>query len=173
MKLTNIDEQKDNNVGGSSHQSVSIDHEKQVVNVDDNNGWKSWNTVWDYKTGYAATRILSKKSCVVTKMNPEIMPDVTTLPNAIKEKQKAPNRDVADKEVTYMVSSKRITDLTTYGKNVEALCKGIPTYPAFEVKRECQDSTLSLALRYPKAEYYKSVFQLLTMSHTGSVDQYF
>nr|XP_020636034.1 gastrokine-1 [Pogona vitticeps] len=136
LASNNINEQNQGNVGGSSHQSVSIDHQKQVVNVDDNNGWRSWNTVWDYKTGYAATRILSKKSCVVTKMNPEIMPDVTTLPKAIKEKQKDSNRESADKEVTYMVSSKRIMDLTPYGKNVEALCRGIPTYPAFEVKRQ-------------------------------------
>ncbi|KAH0623050.1 hypothetical protein JD844_030954, partial [Phrynosoma platyrhinos] len=139
----NINERNQGNLGGRSHQSVSIDNQRQVVNVDDNNGWHSWNTVWDYKSGYIATRILSKKSCIVTKMNSEIMPDVTTLPQAIKEKQKAGTKE-PDHQITYMISSKKITDLTPYGKNIEALCGGIPTFPAYEVKGELHFPFLQL-----------------------------
>nr|XP_060643337.1 gastrokine-1 [Anolis sagrei ordinatus] len=142
----NINERNQGNVGGSSHQSVSIDNQKQVVNVDNNNGWHSWNTVWDYPSGYVATRILSKKACIVSKMNPEVMPDVTTLPDTIRIKQVRTKggflqvspgdrtKGPAQKEVTYIVSSKRITDLTPYGKNIQALCKGIPTYQSYEAK---------------------------------------
>uniref|UniRef100_A0A803TLX5 Gastrokine-1 n=1 Tax=Anolis carolinensis TaxID=28377 RepID=A0A803TLX5_ANOCA len=128
----NISERNQGNVGGRAHQSVSIDNQKQVVNVDNNNGWNSWNTVWDYKNGYVATRVLSKKSCILSRMNPEVMPDVTTLPDAIRIKQKDRTKGPAHKEVTYVVSSKRITDLAPYGKNIQALCRGIPTFPAYE-----------------------------------------
>ncbi|XP_042330370.1 gastrokine-1 [Sceloporus undulatus] len=133
LASVNINERNQGNVGGHTHQSVSIDNQRQVVNVDDNNGWQSWNTVWDYKSGYLATRFLSTKSCIIAKMNPEIMPDVTTLPQAIKEKQKASTKE-PDHKITYMISSKKIADLTPYGKSIEALCRGIPTFPAYEVK---------------------------------------
>lgn len=46
----NINLNNQGNRGGNSHQSVSIDHQKQVVNVDNNNGWHSWNSIWDYGT---------------------------------------------------------------------------------------------------------------------------
>ncbi|XP_053125767.1 gastrokine-1-like [Hemicordylus capensis] len=130
----NISEKNQGNVGGNSHQSVNIDNQKQVVNVDNNNGWHSWNTLWDYRSGYMATRILSKKACVVTRMNKQIMPDITTLPQAIREKQKDNSKGPARKDITYVVSPKRITDLSPYGKSVEAMCKGLPTYAAYEVR---------------------------------------
>ena len=38
----------DNNSGGSGQQSVSVNNEHNVANVDNNNGWDSWNSVWDY-----------------------------------------------------------------------------------------------------------------------------
>ncbi|XP_044273304.1 gastrokine-1 [Varanus komodoensis] len=135
LATDNISENNQGNVGGHSHQSVNIDQNKKVVNVDNNNGWHSWNTVWDYRTGYVAMRILSKKRCVVTKMNPRVMPDITVLPQAIREKQKDLTKAPARKEVTYMISPKRIADLTPYGKNIDALCRGIPTYAAEEVHK--------------------------------------
>ncbi|XP_053257366.1 gastrokine-1-like [Podarcis raffonei] len=136
LAVNNISENNQGNVGGHSHQSVSIDNQKQVVNVDNNNGWHSWNNIWDYGTGYMATRILSKKSCILTKMNRNVMPDVTTLPEAIKEKQKDRTKGPAPKKLTYMVTPKKITNLAPYGKNIEALCRGIPTYAAYEFAGE-------------------------------------
>ncbi|XP_066495735.1 gastrokine-1 [Tiliqua scincoides] len=128
----NISERNQGNVGGNSHQSVNIDKQKQVVNVDNNNGWHSWNSIFDYRSGYAATRILSKKSCVVIPLSKIPLPDVTTLPQVIREKQKDPSKGPERKEVTYVVSPEKITDLSPYGKNIEALCRGIPTYLAKE-----------------------------------------
>ncbi|KAJ6653141.1 hypothetical protein lerEdw1_010103, partial [Lerista edwardsae] len=86
--------------------------------------------------GYVATRILAKKSCVITPLKKELMPDVTTLPQAIREKQKDPSKGPAHKEVKYVVSHDKITDLSPYGKSIEALCRGVPTYLAKEVRGE-------------------------------------
>ncbi|XP_058050620.1 gastrokine-1 [Ahaetulla prasina] len=133
--LTNIIVNNEGNVGGTSHQSVNIDHKRKVVNIDHNNGWNSWNTIWDYGTGFMATRIFSKKTCFITRMNKQIMPDITTLPKAIREKQKNPRSGPAPKEVSFTVSHKRISDLSIYGKQVQAFCRGIPSYLASEVKK--------------------------------------
>ncbi|XP_061449341.1 gastrokine-1 [Rhineura floridana] len=130
----NISEKNQGNVGGSSHQSVSIDNQRQVVNVDNNNGWHSWNTVWDYGTGYAATRIFAKKICIVHKLNKDITPSIAALPQAIREKQKDRTKGPAHKEIAYIVSPKRITNLSTYGESINAMCRGLHTYAAYEVK---------------------------------------
>ncbi|KAK9395349.1 gastrokine-1 [Crotalus adamanteus] len=131
----NIIENNRGNAGGTSHQSVNIDHKRQVVNIDNNNGWNSWSSVMDYSTGFMATRILSKKVCFIVRMNKQIVPDITTLPKAIREKQKDPRNGPAPKEVSFTVSPKRITDLSVYGKQVQTFCRGIPSYLASEVKK--------------------------------------
>ncbi|KAL8174071.1 UNVERIFIED_CONTAM: hypothetical protein K2H54_037608 [Gekko kuhli] len=93
-----------------------------------------WLITISFEQGYVATRIFSKKVCVVAPLNKQIMPDVTVLPQAIKEKQKTGAQAPPDKQLTYTVSRNKITDLSTYGKNIENLCRGVPTYLAHEVK---------------------------------------
>ncbi|XP_063167203.1 gastrokine-1 [Candoia aspera] len=83
-----------------------------------------------------AIRLLSKKSCFVTKINKQIMPDTATLSKAIQEKQKDHKGGPAPKEVSLTVSHKEIPDLSIYGKQVETFCKRIPSYLASEVKSE-------------------------------------
>uniref|UniRef100_A0A8D0GU16 Gastrokine-1 n=1 Tax=Sphenodon punctatus TaxID=8508 RepID=A0A8D0GU16_SPHPU len=116
------------NNGGNAHQSVNVNNDKHVANIDTNNGWNSWNSVWDYGNGYMATRILSKKTCIVAQMNRDVMPDITVLPQVAKGKKGRP-----PKELHYTVSKTKLTDLTPYGKSVEAMCRGIPTYLATEM----------------------------------------
>ncbi|XP_077162188.1 gastrokine-1-like [Paroedura picta] len=134
LATDNVNVNNSGNRGGNSHQSVGINNQKKVVNVDNNNGWHSWNTVWDYGSGYTAIRVFSKKSCIIAPLNKHVMPDVTVLPQAIKEKQKTGAQAPPDKKLTYTVSPNKITDLSAYGKDIENLCRGVPTYLAHEVK---------------------------------------
>lgn len=46
----NINVSDNNNSGGSGQQSVSVNNEHRVANVDNNNGWDSWHALWDYET---------------------------------------------------------------------------------------------------------------------------
>ncbi|TFJ99742.1 EGF-like module-containing mucin-like hormone receptor-like 3 [Platysternon megacephalum] len=128
----NVNENNQGNDGGNSHQTVSINNDKHVANIDSNNGWNSWNSIWDYGNGYIATRILSKKACIIAKMNKNVMPDVVELPQLIKEKEKAGSRGPPPVELQFTVSKDRVSDLAPYGKSVEATCRGIPTYVAHE-----------------------------------------
>lgn len=49
-KPQNINIGDSNNSGGSGLQTVSVNNEHNVANVDNNNGWDSWHTLWDYNT---------------------------------------------------------------------------------------------------------------------------
>uniref|UniRef100_A0A674IDV8 Gastrokine-1 n=1 Tax=Terrapene triunguis TaxID=2587831 RepID=A0A674IDV8_9SAUR len=125
-------ENNQGNDGGNSHQTVSINNDKHVANIDSNNGLNSWNSIWDYGNGYIATRILSKKACIIAKMNKNVMPDVVELPQLIKEKKKAGSQGPPPVELQFAVSKTRVSDLAPYGKSVESMCRGIPTYVARE-----------------------------------------
>ncbi|XP_006119171.1 gastrokine-1 isoform X2 [Pelodiscus sinensis] len=135
LATDNVSENNQGNIGGSSHQTVSINNDKHVANIDSNNGWNSWNSVLDYKTGFMATRVFSKKSCIIAKMNKNVMPDIVEIPKLLEERKKTVAQGPPPKELRYAVSKTRVPDLTPYGKNIEALCKGLPTYVAHEVQR--------------------------------------
>uniref|UniRef100_A0A8C4WB37 Gastrokine-1 n=1 Tax=Gopherus evgoodei TaxID=1825980 RepID=A0A8C4WB37_9SAUR len=125
------------NDGGNSHQTVSINNDKHVVNIDSNNGWNSWNSIWDYGNGYIATRILSKKACIIAKINKNVMPDAVELPQLIKEKKvRKRGKGPPPVELQFTVSKTTVSDLAPYGKSVESMCKGIPTYVAREARGE-------------------------------------
>ncbi|CAM4703212.1 unnamed protein product [Caretta caretta] len=130
----NVNENNQGNNGRNSHQTVSINNDKHVANIDSNNGWNSWNSVWDYGNGFISTRILSKKACIIAKINEKVMPDVVELPQLIKEKMKAGSRGPPPVELRFTVSETRVSDLALYGKSVEAMCRGIPTYVAREAQ---------------------------------------
>ncbi|XP_067401957.1 gastrokine-1-like [Emydura macquarii macquarii] len=134
LATDNVNENNQGNVGGNSHQTVSINNDQHVANIDTNDGWHSWNSVWDYKYGFMATRIFSKKVCIISKMNRKVLPDIVVIPKVIKEKKKSGAQGPPPGELRYVVSKTTIPDLTPYGKNIEALCRGLPTYVAREVE---------------------------------------
>uniref|UniRef100_A0A8C3XNH5 Gastrokine-1 n=1 Tax=Chelydra serpentina TaxID=8475 RepID=A0A8C3XNH5_CHESE len=140
FKSKNVNENNQGNDGGNSHQTVSINNDKHVANIDSNNGWNSWNSVWDYGNGFMATRVFSKKSCIIAKMNKDVMPDIAVMPKLISERKKAGAQGPHPKELRFVVSKTRVPDLTPYGKHIEALCRGLPTYVAHEAKSECNPS---------------------------------
>ncbi|CAM5177972.1 unnamed protein product [Eretmochelys imbricata] len=135
LATDNVNENNQGNDGGNSHQTVSINNNKHVANIDTNNGWNSWNSVWDYGNGFMATRVFSKKSCIVAKMNKDVMPDIVVIPRLISERKKAGAQGPRPKELRFVVSKTRVLDLTPFGKNIEALCRGLPTYVAHEAER--------------------------------------
>ncbi|XP_036729473.1 gastrokine-1-like isoform X2 [Balaenoptera musculus] len=125
-----------NNSGGSGQQSVSVDNEHNVANVDNNNGWDSWNSVWDYESGFAVTRLFNKKSCIVHKMNKAVMPSLQALDTLVKEK-KLQGKGLGEppsKSLIYTVNPDKVDNLDQFGKSIVAMCKGIPTYMAEEIQ---------------------------------------
>ncbi|XP_064350323.1 gastrokine-1 [Camelus dromedarius] len=133
----NINVSDEDNSGGSGQQSVSINNEHNVANVDNNNGWGSWNSLWDYETGFAVTRLFHKKVCIVHKMNKEVMPSLQALDALVKEKKvkigKGPGGP-PPKGLMYSVSHNKVNDLDKFGKSIVTMCRGVPTYMAEEIQ---------------------------------------
>uniref|UniRef100_A0A8C5M9F6 BRICHOS domain-containing protein n=1 Tax=Leptobrachium leishanense TaxID=445787 RepID=A0A8C5M9F6_9ANUR len=124
------------NTGTNVHQTVNIDNHDNVANVNQFNGWNSWNSVWDYNRGLFAARLMSRRACVVSRMNRNVVPSLAQLSKVTQEK---PNPNAPPpRSLTYAVSQTRVMNVAQFGSHIEALCKGVPTFFAQEV----QDSSL-------------------------------
>uniref|UniRef100_A0A452FGP0 Gastrokine-1 n=1 Tax=Capra hircus TaxID=9925 RepID=A0A452FGP0_CAPHI len=125
-----------NNSGGSGQQSVSVNNEHGVANIDNNNGWGSWNSLWDYGSGFAVIRSFKKKSCIVHKMNEEVMPSIQAL-GMLAKKNKLQGRGPEGpppKSLIYSVKPDKVNNLDQFGESIVTMCKGIPTYMAEEIQ---------------------------------------
>ncbi|XP_077329236.1 gastrokine-1-like [Lithobates pipiens] len=120
------------NDGGNVHQTVNINNQDNVANINQYNGLNSWNSVWDYQRGVFAARLVSKRACVVSRMNRNVVPSLEQLRKATQEKQN-PNAP-PPRSLTYTISQTRVKNVAQYGSQIEALCKGVPTFFAQEVQ---------------------------------------
>ncbi|KAJ1091504.1 hypothetical protein NDU88_004626 [Pleurodeles waltl] len=121
------------NIGGDVHQTVNINNQDNIANINDFNGWDSWDSICDYKRGLFATRLFSKKACVVTRMNKAVFPTLAQLSKAVQEK-KASGDAPPPRQVTYAVIHTPVKDVNDFGSHIESLCRGLPTYSAAETQ---------------------------------------
>ncbi|XP_043836975.1 gastrokine-1 [Dromiciops gliroides] len=130
---TNINVSNDNDSNGGS-QTVSINNDHNVANVDNNNGWeRSWNSIWDYNSGFAATRIFSKKTCIVHRLNKDVVPGLQELERMSKQKANV-HTGPSPKSLQYEIEPEAIDNLAQFGTPIENMCKGLRTYKAQEVQ---------------------------------------
>ncbi|XP_049712324.1 gastrokine-1 [Elephas maximus indicus] len=169
----NINISDEGNSVGSGQQSVSVNNEHNVANVDNNNGWDSWNSIWDYgttcnfhslKIGFAATRLFAKKLCIVHEINKEAVPPIHVLDALVKEKKlqgKGPGGP-PPKSLVYSVNPNRVDDLNKFGKSITNMCRKIPTYLAEEIRglhdgQNIDSRKLRLALGLTDTQIFKQV----------------
>uniref|UniRef100_A0A8C5LBC1 Gastrokine-1 n=1 Tax=Jaculus jaculus TaxID=51337 RepID=A0A8C5LBC1_JACJA len=162
----NINISDDNNVAGSGQQSVSVNNEHNVANVDNNNGWDSWNALWDYENSFAATRLFAKKTCIVHKMNKDVMPSIQALDALVKEKKGKEPRGPSPKDLMYSINPNKMEDLSRFGTKIAGMCQGLPTYFAEEVPGP------NLPF-YSKKCYTANILWILNMSFCGSTVEQF
>ncbi|XP_044515486.1 gastrokine-1 [Gracilinanus agilis] len=131
---TNISVDNDNNSQGGT-QRVSINNDHNVANIDNDDGWdRSWNSIWDFNNGFAATRIFAKKICIVHRLNKDVVPGIQELERRAKEKKPNVHTGPSPKSLRYMIEPQEIKDLAQFGTPIETMCRGLPTYKAQEVQ---------------------------------------
>ncbi|XP_002709705.1 gastrokine-1 [Oryctolagus cuniculus] len=156
----NINISDDNNADGSGQQTVSVNNEHNVANVDNNNGWNSWNTLWDYDAGFAATRLFAKKSCIVHTLNKDAIPSIEALDALAKEKKEKGAGGPPPKGLVYSINPVKVDDLSQFGKHIAGMCQGVPTYEADEI----QDASL---FYYSGKCFNTNVLWILNISYCG------
>ncbi|XP_038405475.1 gastrokine-2 [Canis lupus baileyi] len=120
-----------NNNGGNLQETVSIDNQKNIAIVNVHAGSCSSTTIFDYKHGYIASRVLSRRACYILKMNHKAIPSLDQLKRYTYEKQ-AMQSIFSDKYlwVKYNPLQSLIMhiDWFLFGSPIKELCSHVPLY---------------------------------------------
>ncbi|XP_034286516.1 gastrokine-2 [Pantherophis guttatus] len=122
--------------GDYIQQTVTIDNEGKIVIIHIHEGSCSSDTIFDYKHGYIAMRIFSRKACFVMKMEKGYIPEIKEIGRLAYERQMM-GRMLSGRNlwVKYEPANSffgEIKEWFIFGKPIEHLCRHIPVY---KVKR--------------------------------------
>ncbi|XP_061449340.1 gastrokine-2 [Rhineura floridana] len=124
--------------GGYVQQTVTIDNERQVANIHVYGGLCSSDTIFDYKHGYIATRLFSRRACFVMKMEKGYIPELEEIGRLAYEKQMMHQimspRNVWAKYEPSDSFFGEIREWLVFGSSIEKLCKSVPVYKAEKVE---------------------------------------
>ncbi|NXO52593.1 GKN1 protein, partial [Aramus guarauna] len=112
--------------GENSHRSFTATRVGSG-SMESSQGWKS---VWDIKTGYVATKVFSKNTCIIAKMAKRFSLDKPFPAPPQGDKGPRPHQ-LPPIENHFIISRNRLQSLRPYGKRIQALCRGIPSYLAY------------------------------------------
>ncbi|EHH22180.1 gastrokine-2 [Macaca nemestrina] len=117
--------------GDNVQETVTIDNEKNTAIVNIHAGSCSSTTIFDYKHGYIASRVLSRGACFILKMDLQNTPPLNNLQRYSYEKQALDN--IFSNKYTwvkYNPLESLIKDIDWFllGSPIEKLCKHIPLY---------------------------------------------
>ncbi|XP_060239265.1 gastrokine-2 [Meriones unguiculatus] len=119
------------NSGGNIQETVTIDNQRNTATINVHAGACSSTTIFDYKHGYIASRVLSRRACYILKMDHKAIPALDKLQRYIYEKQTM--NTMASREYTWvrynpLKSMLMKVDWFLFGSPIEKLCKDIPLY---------------------------------------------
>ncbi|XP_059973959.1 gastrokine-2 [Mesoplodon densirostris] len=128
--------------GGLIQETMTIDNEKNIAEINIHAGSCSSTTIFDYKHGYIASRVLSRRACYILKMNHKTIPALDQLQRYIFERQALKNM-FSNKYiwVKYNPLESLITDVKwfLFGSPIRQLCEHVPLYNG-EVAEKTHDT---------------------------------
>ncbi|NXI61487.1 GKN1 protein, partial [Anseranas semipalmata] len=90
-----------------------------------------WKTVWDVKTGYIATKVFTKKTCIISKADTRFFPANKQFPAPPQGDKVSSPQHLPPREHRYIISKTRLHNFRPYGERIQSLCRGIPSYFAY------------------------------------------
>uniref|UniRef100_A0A8D0DPU0 Gastrokine-2 n=1 Tax=Salvator merianae TaxID=96440 RepID=A0A8D0DPU0_SALMN len=118
--------------GAYVQQTVTIDNKNQVADIHVYGGSCSSDTIFDYKHGYIATRIFSRRACFILKMEKGYVMELEELGRLAYEKQMM-KKMISPQDVWVKYEPKdslfgEIREWFQFGSSIEHLCKNVPVY---------------------------------------------
>ncbi|OPJ86882.1 gastrokine-2 [Patagioenas fasciata] len=119
-------------VNGYVTGTMTIDNGNHVVDVHVRSGVFSSDTIFDYSTGYVATRLFSRNACFIMKLDKDRIPELENLGRVAFERETMRTVYSPDNVwVEFQSGHSRLGNLEDwlrYGKPIERLCAGLPLY---------------------------------------------
>ncbi|KAK2507019.1 hypothetical protein MC885_017483 [Smutsia gigantea] len=124
--------------GANLQETMTIDNEENTAIVNIHSGSCSSTTIFDYKHGYIASRVLSRGACFILKMDHGAIPALDQLQRYIYEKQ-ALKKMFSDKYiwVKYNPLGSLVTEVNwfLFGSPIRELCNHVPLYKGEVVEK--------------------------------------
>ncbi|XP_059687546.1 gastrokine-1 [Gavia stellata] len=117
----------------SGSQILIINREWRVAIIEERSTQGSWKTIWNYDTGFIATKVPAEGACFISVMNRKEMPSFDALPRLAEETRNLKGQGQTTKEITFVLMKRLVRDLNSYGPDIFAMCRGLTTYMAYEV----------------------------------------
>uniref|UniRef100_A0A8B9I699 Gastrokine 1 n=1 Tax=Anser brachyrhynchus TaxID=132585 RepID=A0A8B9I699_9AVES len=121
---------------GVGYQTLTIDSETLVAVIEDKTTRESWKTVWNYDTGFIASKVVSENVCYISRMDKIVMPALSSIAVLAEETKNVKGERVVTKDVRYVISNRRIRDLNSYGPEIYSLCRGLTAYLAYQEQQQ-------------------------------------
>ncbi|XP_023796607.1 gastrokine-1-like [Cyanistes caeruleus] len=115
----------ENNFNGQL--SEDSNHSEIRVSTNPREGSEDWKTIWDFKTGYVATKVFSKNTCIIATTSKRFWLGK----HFSAPLQGSGPQQLAPRENRFLISRDRLQSLSPFGKRIQALCRGIPSYLAY------------------------------------------
>ncbi|XP_062366427.1 gastrokine-2 [Cinclus cinclus] len=135
--LADYSQQTDNNcqvsVGGV-FQNLTLSSQTFVVVIEQRSDHFSWKTIWNYKMGIIATKVMPERTCYVSTMNRNEMPSFENLVQLVSQNRNLLGLGRPTKKITF-VTNGLVHNLNSYGIEITTMCSGLTTYMAYEVHR--------------------------------------
>uniref|UniRef100_A0A8D0GRG4 Gastrokine 2 n=1 Tax=Sphenodon punctatus TaxID=8508 RepID=A0A8D0GRG4_SPHPU len=126
--------------GDYVQQTMTIDNEKNVADIHVHAGMCSSDTIFDYKHGYIATRLFSRRACFILKMKQGYIPELEEIGRLAYERQML-NKMFSSKNIWLQYEPSHsffgeIKEWFIFGDSIEKLCKGVPVYKVRKVESD-------------------------------------
>ncbi|XP_027563659.1 gastrokine-1, partial [Neopelma chrysocephalum] len=115
------------------YQLMTINRYWLVASIEQRTHQGLWKTLWNYDTGFMATRVLPEKACYISIMNRTEMPSFDALPQLAAESRNQNRPRPPAKEILFTLIKRNVRDLESYGPDTFSMCRGLTTYVAYEV----------------------------------------
>ncbi|NXL85053.1 GKN1 protein, partial [Alectura lathami] len=117
---------------GLGYQILTIDSDDLLAIIEQKGNQESWKTVWNYQTGYIASRLVPEGVCYISRMNRLVMPTLNSISLLADESKNVKGERLASREIRYYVTRRPVRELRSYGSEIYNLCRGYVTYTASE-----------------------------------------
>ncbi|KAM9368609.1 gastrokine-1 [Phaethornis superciliosus] len=114
-----------------ANQVLVINRQWRVATIEQQSTFRSWKTIWNYGSGFIATKVLPDRVCYVSVMTRAEMPSFNSLPQLAGANGNLLFPGQPTRQITFQVQGP-VQNLQAYGPNVAAMCRGLPTYLATE-----------------------------------------
>ncbi|XP_066193331.1 gastrokine-1-like [Sylvia atricapilla] len=118
---------------GGGYQLLVLNWKWLVASIEQKTNHGSWKTIWNYDTGFMATKVLPEKACYLSIMDRAETPSFDALPGLAADVRNQNRPRPSPKEITFTLVKRMIRDLESYGPEIFSMCRGLSTYVAYEV----------------------------------------